>query len=236
MSLTRKEIFEKIYHSNSWHGQSRSGPGSDPQNTASYVHFVNNWLEKHPDCQSIVELGCGDWATTRLIHLPPKRSYLGIDIVPGVVSTNQELYQSDVIHFECSDFLIHPPPHADLLLMKDVLQHLPNDSVQTFLQNTLTRYRYAIITNDAYKFEERQRFVIFTTKRELQKPNIDIKDGDSRPLILEKEPFRLQFTEKFTYSVIIREKSRKLIFMKDILVWCNDLPRDICFKKLYKYE
>ena len=215
----RKEAFEKIYQTRRWGGTSRSGPGSDPQHTVRYIRFVNNWLEEHADCQSIVELGCGDWATTRLINLSPRRSYLGLDIVPEVIAENRKKYQSASVRFECIDFLSHVPPAGDLLLIKDVLQHLSNAGVQTFLDSVLPRFRYAIITNDVHRYEEWRRFGILTTRRELQAPNIDICDGGSRPLRLDAAPFRLQAAEKATYSVLLREKSRRVVFVKDILVW-----------------
>jgi hypothetical protein len=53
-------------------------------------------------------------------------------------------------------FLSQVPPGGDLLLIKDVLQHLSNHSVQEFLEKVLPRYRYALITNDIARYEERR--------------------------------------------------------------------------------
>lgn len=222
MSPILKEVFESIYHSHSWGGKSRSGPGSDKKNTFSYIQFVNHWLERHPECKSIVELGCGDWATTGLINLSPRHSYFGQDIVPSLISSNQKLYQSGSIHFECFDFLSQAPPCADLLLIKDVLQHLSNDGVHAFLRDILPRYRYAIITNDIHKYEKWRCLGIFTLKRELQKPNIDIPDGKSRPLRLDKTPFRIKVTHRSIYSIVLELKPRSVIFVKEILVWSQN--------------
>ena len=222
MISLRKKVFNKIYDCNSWGGKSRSGPGSDPQNTQSYIRFVNQWLTKHPECESIVELGCGDWATTRLINLSTQHTYLGMDIVDSVVNANNALFQSESIKFECSDFLTQIPPIADLLLIKDVLQHLANDNVKLFLQKILPRYKYAIITNDVGKYEEWKRFGSYFGRRKLQEPNIDISDGNSRPLKLDKPPFELKVSERSTYSVLLSKNLKRLIYVKDILVWCND--------------
>jgi SAM-dependent methyltransferase len=157
----RRTIFEEVYASHAWGGNSRSGPGSDPTNTAKYVRFVNNWLERHPDCVSIVELGCGAWATTRLIKLSSQHTYLGLDIVPALISANREKYQFDNVKFECYDFLSQFPPNGDLLLIKDVLQHLSNDNVQQFLKRILPGSRYAIITNDIYSMKRVDVLVCF---------------------------------------------------------------------------
>ena len=222
MTLSRSEAFEAIYLTHSWGGRSHSGPGSDPEHSTSYLRFVNQWLEKHPDCRNIVELGCGDWATTSRIKFPPRHSYVGLDIVPGVIAMNRERYQSEAVRFECSDFLCQPPPGGDLLLIKDVLQHLTNACVHDFIRNVLPRFRYAIITNDVRKYEKWRRFGIITIRRQLQEPNIDITDGSSRPLRLDAPPFSLEPAEKSTYSVLLRKNPRRVIYEKDIVVWCNN--------------
>jgi hypothetical protein len=183
---------------------------------------VNHWLEQHPDCRNIVELGCGDWATTRLINLNSQHSYLGLDIVPDVIVWNQERFQSSTVRFECIDFICQLPPRGDVLLIKDVLQHLSNTNVRAFIDNVLPLFRYAILTNDVCKFEEWRRFGIFSVRTELQDPNIDISDGSSRPLRLDAAPFNLKVVEKTTYSVYLREKPRRVVYLKDILVWSND--------------
>lgn len=224
MSFLREKVFKEIYDRNSWGGKSRSGPGSDTQNTHNYIRFVNEWLAKHPECESIVELGCGDWATTRLINLSTKHTYLGMDIVNGVVKANKELFLTESIRFECSDFLVQIPPAGDLLLIKDVLQHLANDNVNLFIKKILPLYKYAIITNDVRKYEEWERFGFVWRRRELQEPNIDIADGNSRPLKLDMHPFELNVSERSSYPILMCKNFKRTIYIKDILVWCNDKP------------
>jgi hypothetical protein len=107
----------------------------------------------------------------------------------GVTGVNRERYQSEAVRFECSDFLSQPPPGGDLLLIKDVLQHLSNACVHDFIRDVLPRFRYAIITNDVCNYEKWPRFGIITLRRQLQEPNIDITDGSSRPLRLDAPLF-----------------------------------------------
>jgi hypothetical protein len=87
-------VFERIYANHEWSGISRSGPGSDPLNTRTYVQFVKSWLDAHEDVRTVVEIGCGDWSTTREIRLGSRYSYLGIDIVESVIRENATLYES----------------------------------------------------------------------------------------------------------------------------------------------
>lgn len=221
MESQRKAAFERLYRSHGWGGDSFSGPGSDPEHTVSYVRFVNDWLARHPDCRSIAELGCGDWSTTRLMQLSPRHSYVGYDIVPEAVEANRRRFQSDTVRFECADFLAQSLPGADLLLVKDVLQHLSNEAVHRFVDNVLPRFRHAIITNDVRKYEERRIFGVLVARQDLQVPNSDIADGSSRPLCLDESPFFLPVTDKSAYAVVLRTKPRRLIYVKDILVWDN---------------
>jgi SAM-dependent methyltransferase len=223
--LARKETFEEIYSGHSWGGGSRSGPGSDPEHTVSYVRFVGRWLERHPECRRIVELGCGDWATTRLIPIGQRHSYLGFDIVPEIIASNRENFQFPNVRFECGDFLSNVPPGGDLLLIKDVLQHLSNRSVQEFLQKILPQFGHAIITNDIRKYKEQRLLGTLVFKRDLQRPNMDAPDGGSRPLKLDEPPFCLNVIQKFRYAVVLRNEPRRVVYEKDILVWRNWGPQ-----------
>ncbi len=126
-SLSRKQILESIYSSHGWDGQSQSCPYSDQKNTTIYIDFANKWLVRHSDCKDIVEVGCGDWATTRPIHLTSSHSYTGYDIVPEVVACNIKSFQTPSVRFVCANFLEEPPKEADLTIVKDVFKHLFND-------------------------------------------------------------------------------------------------------------
>lgn len=220
-SSIRKQKFENIYRTHEWGGLSRSGPGSDKKNTSSYVKFVNSWLSNHTDCRNIVEIGCGDWATTRLIHFMKPQTYTGYDIVPEVIARNIDSFQTSAIRFICADFLEEFPKEADLLIIKDVLQHLSNASIIRFIKEILPRYRYAIIVNDIRKYKDKTLLGFPIGRLDFQAPNTDIIDGDSRPLRLDKPPFQLPVTEKFSYSVKLKSWPSRVIYVKGVLVWAR---------------
>ena len=146
----RRERFEKIFLSHEWGGDSRSGPGSDPKNTRRYVRFLNDWLARHPQVRSIIEVGCGDWATSSQVDFGD-RHYLGIDIVEALVVSLRDRYGSGHTRFERLDFVEQDVPPGDLLIAKDVLQHLSNGAVSSFLSRNLPRFKYAIFANDVKK-------------------------------------------------------------------------------------
>jgi hypothetical protein len=213
----RIEVFERIYRNHAWGGVSRSGPGSDPIFTKPYIHFINSWLASHPEVRTIVELGCGDWSTTSQIELG-ERDYLGIDIVSSVVEENARRFGSARVRFLRSDFVGRPPPPADLLLAKDVLQHLSNASVLKFLQSSLGLCRFAIITNDSSRIAYKPIFFGIRIPRRLDVPNQDIDDGGSRSVRLREPPFNVSASEQAFYKVVLHESPVRIVYVKEIVV------------------
>jgi glycosyltransferase involved in cell wall biosynthesis/SAM-dependent methyltransferase len=163
--------FEKIYDAKHW-GQG-SGVGSMLEHTIEYRDFLKDFMQNN-GIRSVIDLGCGDWKFSRYIDWTDV-TYVGIDVVPSVVLKNQQEFgNNDNISFRRFDSLEKLPP-ADLLICKDVLQHLPNDTVKAYLATFRNKYKFALITND----EE---------PADLQ--NIDIAAGGWRTLRLDREPFR----------------------------------------------
>jgi SAM-dependent methyltransferase len=224
MSSPRREVFERIYATHLWAGTSRSGPGSDPEHTIQYVRFVSDWLASHSDARRVVELGCGDWATSQLITFMPSHTYLGLDIVPAAIDSNRRRFGRPNVRFECCDFLSQRPRSGDVLLIKDVLQHLSNQNVKDFLERILPRFRYAIITNDAARYEEKRFCGIVVSRKPLAQANVDVVDGGSRPLRLEDVPFNLEIAARFSYAVVLRKGDPRVVYVKNLLVWRNSQP------------
>ena len=89
----------------------------------------------------------------------------------GVVAANREKYGTAKIRFERGDATrIDALPHYDLLLCKDVLQHLSNANVRAFL-GKIDRSACVLITNDYHP------------------ANDDCGDGSTRPLDIARPPF-----------------------------------------------
>jgi SAM-dependent methyltransferase len=162
---THKEIFTHIYDKNIWGG---SGGGSDPENTVEYRALLQKFL-KERNIQSVVDYGCGDWAFSRLIDWTGI-DYRGIDIVESVIRRNDKKYSKSNIRF----FTYMHPCHADLLIVKDVLQHWSNDSIRDFFDDIEYRhdFKYILITNTASQEYDNQ----------------DIEAGDCRGLCARFEP------------------------------------------------
>jgi SAM-dependent methyltransferase len=165
-----KNIFEHIYRNDLWHGG--SGPGSLPSVNRPYIRFLHSFL-RHNRIASVVDLGCGDWQFSRHVNWGDAR-YLGLDVVPHVLERNRGRYGSPTIEFRESPADANDVPAADLLLIKDVFQHVSNAKVRSYVE-VFPKFKYVLVTNCIQK------------SRHLM--NTDIEDGGFRPVDLRLPPF-----------------------------------------------
>ncbi|MCP9901110.1 class I SAM-dependent methyltransferase [Cyanobium sp. Cruz CV13-4-11] len=187
--MSTKDAFTRIYQRDTWGGG--SGQGSRPEFNGEYIATLQRFMRLN-DIHSVVDFGCGDWQFSRLIHWGDI-TYTGIDIVDSVVAANSDLHASDSIHFQLFEDLASLPP-ADLILVKDVLQHLPNHLVREYLDHFKAHYRWLIITNDDLPHSELNR---------------DIDAGAWRPLRLDLPPFE-EHCSTLAQWVVLTEASMNL--------------------------
>jgi SAM-dependent methyltransferase len=187
--MSTKEAFTRIYQSDTWGGG--SGQGSKPEFNGEYIATLHRFLHLN-QIRSVVDFGCGDWQFSRLIHWGDV-VYTGIDIVDSVVASNRDHHQSANIRFQVFDGL-GSLPCADLLLVKDVLQHLPNPLVSSYLEHFKAKYKWLIITNDDLPQADL---------------NQEISTGAWRPLRLDLPPFEERCTTLAQW-VVLTESSMTL--------------------------
>ncbi len=149
LSLTH--TFNRIYAEGVWGkdvaGKGVSGSGSTLEITREYRGYVEDFIKKHA-VKSVVDAGCGDWTFSSAMDWGDA-SYLGVDIASDVIEAVRKKYENGRIKFQVRD-ISEELPAADLLISKDVLQHLSNRLVHNFIRNNLRKgkYRWAILTND----------------------------------------------------------------------------------------
>lgn len=112
--------------------------------------------------------------------------YIGYDIVGSVIEKNKEKYANEKIHFMHSNFLKIDLPKSDLLICKDVLQHLSNKDILQFIPQ-LKKYKYCLITNEV-------------DADTLTSDNLDILPGDTHKIDLSKMPFNIFGYKIFNYK------------------------------------
>lgn len=135
--------FDEIYEQRLWGGG--SGGGSDPAVLQPYLDWLAEFIKKH-DIHHITDIGCGDWRYMSQVDLTGVR-YTGIDVVRDVIETNKARYAGETIVFWCTDYSENRAPTADLVIVKDVLQHWSNRTIQKFLPS-LSYCKWALIVND----------------------------------------------------------------------------------------
>lgn len=175
-------VFEHIYRNDLWHGG--SGPGSLPRVNRPYVRFLQGFL-RHNRIRTVVDLGCGDWQFSRRIAWGETR-YLGLDVVPHVLEDNRRRYGRATVTFDVSPGDPNEMPAADLLIVKDVFQHLSNEKVHAYL-GVFTKFKYVLVTN------------CFQKSKHLM--NTDIADGGFRPVDLRLSPFALPMASVLEFGM-----------------------------------
>lgn len=169
--MTNPEVFDGIYSESMW--GYKSGPGSDPEFASFWIDTVNSFLAK-PEIVSVIDVGCGDWRIGKHLNLDGK-DYTGVDI-SSVILEETRLNTSDNIKFVQGDFELLEIHDADLIIIKDVLQHLTNKSVYNIVNKIMKKSKYALFCDDM-----------------LDKNNNDIYAGEFRFLDLSAEPFNFKF-------------------------------------------
>ena len=145
------DTFNRIYTEGTWGkdvtGRGTSGSGSTLDITREYRTYIEDFIRKN-NVRSVVDAGCGDWTFSSAIDWGTV-NYLGVDIASDVIDSVRKKHEKPNIRFQVGD-ITEELPAADLLVSKDVLQHLPNALVQKFIRNNLKKgkYKWVLLTND----------------------------------------------------------------------------------------
>jgi glycosyltransferase involved in cell wall biosynthesis len=177
-----ERVFTSIYHNKLW-GENPSGEGALPEYTKIYRYFLQNFFKDH-HIQNVIEIGCGDWQFSRHMDWTGIQ-YTGYDVFKEVVEKNQAQFSSSSIKFIHGNVLRENLPEADLLLCKDVLQHLPNEEILSLLSQ-LKKFKHCLIVNDV-------------DPDSLTGNNWNIPLGGLRDLDLTKSPFNIKGKKILTF-------------------------------------
>lgn len=164
-------IFSDIYEKNSWGDQeSASGPGSRLERTEK-VRSALPRLVQEMECQSLLDIPCGDFYWMKLVNL--EIEYTGADIVAGLIQDNQAKYGNSHRKFVLLNLLDDPLPSADMVLCRDCLVHFSHKDILKALDNLKASGSIYLLTTT------------FTQRKE----NKNIITGEWRPVNLQMPPF-----------------------------------------------
>ncbi len=182
-----EDAFTRCYKTKAWatnaQGEGSSGTGSTLEATEEYRVFLQDFLKSHK-IRSVVDAGCGDWEFSQYIDWRGIQ-YSGYDIVKSVIIRNKKNFGAPNIKFFQANTLEFDLPQADLLITKDVLQHLPIEDIKSFTRH-FSKYKYCLITNDINPYRRTS--------------NIQIVAGQYRPIDLTEPPFNVVGTKILTFE------------------------------------
>jgi SAM-dependent methyltransferase len=203
-------IFNDIYETAAWSKSDDntkyfSGPGSTAAVTRGYEDFVIGYLNAHPNAHTIVDVGCGDFQVGRRIlqRLTREVRYIGCDVASKVIAHNEAAHGGPGIEFRHLDASTAPLPEGDIVLVREVFQHLSIAAIQATLANMRRAYPAAIITEAVWKHPKAI--------------NVDLISGShSRDVMqsgnyLELPPFNLKIVDEYRYSRCDKEELRTLL-------------------------
>ena len=210
--LSNAEVFEKIYEEKRW-GTSdikdrkySSGDGTrDKEIVGEYIDAVTNFLFKIENLESGLDLGCGDFSVgVSFCNL--FKDYQAMDVAKNVIEENKEIYKSNNVRFSVLDLTSEQIPQTDVILVRQVLQHLSNTEIKKFIKNIEGKFQHLIVT------ESLSKSMFF-------RPNKDINTGpgirihEKSGVVLEKKPFDLEFSKM---DVIMEERKGRELFVTKI--------------------
>jgi SAM-dependent methyltransferase len=182
-----QRVFDDIYRRGKWatdaNDAGTSGLGSTVESTYLYRMFLGRFFAE-AKIHSVVDAGCGDWEFSQAIDWSGI-DYKGYDIVPSVVEKDRAKFERPNVHFFQANVVEADLPPADLLIVKHVLQHLPNAMVQRFFAQ-LPKYKHVLMV-DAVDPDT------------LSGKNTDIVPGDFRFFDPTAPPFNLNALKALTY-------------------------------------
>lgn len=185
-----EEIFTQIYKQHFWgkkEGQLFfSGAGShDPAVYVPYVTCLTDLFSKQAVKLNVVDIGCGDFFIGQKIrHL--FNNYIAMDVVAELIEDNRNRYQHLNVDFRTLNAITETLPAGNLVILRQVLQHLDNESIQKILQKITTTYQYALVTEHLPNVPN---FVANIDKT----PGAGIRLKNASGLELTKPPFNLSF-------------------------------------------
>ena len=114
--------WEFIYERGGWDMQG-SGPGSLLELNTELIEWLKNFITAN-NASSILDIGCGDlqWIVQALDGM----TYKGVDWVADVITTNKQNHPTLTFSTENIMSDTFEPGYADILICKDVLQHMPS--------------------------------------------------------------------------------------------------------------
>jgi predicted RNA methylase len=145
-------IFAGIYAEGRWgrdaddpHGWFSGSGSHDPAITDGYVAAIGAFAGAFAQPPSVADLGCGDFHVGARLR-SAFGAYVACDVVPGLIARNQQHYAALGVDFRVLDITTDALPRADVMLVRQVLQHLSNRDIAGFVRQVAGACRWLVVT------------------------------------------------------------------------------------------
>lgn len=167
-----QDIFSDIFRRRAWEGlESVSGPGSGVLRASVFRDQIPLLL-KEIGAGSFLDAACGDFNWMKEVKLDSCR-YVGVDVVPELISQNRQKYGNAQRSFVCLDITRDRLPRMDVIFCRDCLVHFSYRDIWAAIRN----------------FQKSgSKYLLATTFTGLAH-NTDIMTGGWRTLNLQTAPF-----------------------------------------------
>jgi hypothetical protein len=153
------QSFTKVYETCAW-GDNKSseykgssGEGSSIEyNLGTYIPFIRAFF-KTRNIESVVDVGCGDWRCGELIYRNLGINYTGVDAYETLIERHKKQWEKHTwLHLNGYADRAQLP-EADVLLLKDVIQHWTTAEIYTFLDDVIAskKYKYIMLINCCFQ-------------------------------------------------------------------------------------
>jgi hypothetical protein len=167
-----EDVFSDIYENNLWEdSESASGRGSTLERTKVIRRKLPALLHEL-GAKSLLDAPCGDFNWMQQTDLGGV-TYIGADVVPGLISRNERLYGGAGRMFLTVDITRDSLPAADVILCRDCFIHFSFRDIRAALRN----------------FKQANADFLFVTTHTLVQKHRDIATGQGRNVNLLLPPF-----------------------------------------------
>ena len=195
-----ERTFAPFYTENLWGDEeSVSGPGSNLARTAKLRTELPDLLQEI-SARTLLDAPCGDFNWMKDTQLPI-RQYIGVDVIPDLITRNQKLYGNDQTRFALLDLTRDELPRVDVILSRDCLIHFSYRHIAAAIKNFKRSGSTYLLTNSYPAWRE----------------NTDIRTGDFRHLNLTLPPFNFPAPLKLIEEKYPEEQSQ--FFGKILGLW-----------------
>lgn len=165
-------VFSEIYERNLWGDpETASGRGSTVGRT-TVIRYALPTLLSEVGAISLLDAPCGDFNWMRYTELG-RVTYIGADVVPSLITRNQQRYGRDGREFVILDITRCEVPRATVILCRDCFSHFSFRDVRSTIAN----------------FKRSNSEYLFATTHTGVREHRDIATGQGRYVNLQLPPF-----------------------------------------------